>query len=157
VSFKRAAGKPRVEYDEAVEELLCFGWIDGKAGTLDDERSMIWCSPRQAASGWSRSNKERVERLAAAGLMTEAGLRAIQVAKANGAWSRLDEAEELVVPGDLAEAFGRYPGAAEAWEGFSRSARRAILLWIVEARRPETRAARVEESARLASKGEKAR
>ena len=107
ISYKKATGKPRVEYDEAVEEALCFGWVDSKANKLDEERTMLWVAPRRAGSGWSRPNKERVERLLAAGLMTLAGLVKIEAAKEDGSWYALDAVEALEVPPDLAAALER--------------------------------------------------
>ena len=74
ISYKKNAGKPRFEYDEAVEEALCFGWIDSKPNKLDHERSMLWFAPRKPGTGWSKINKERAERMIAAGLMAPAGL-----------------------------------------------------------------------------------
>lgn len=154
VTFKRTSGRPRIEYDDMVEEALCFGWIDSKAGTLDDERSMVWTSPRRAKSGWSGLNKRRVEVLEAAGLMTEAGRRMVDLAKATGTWDLLTDVENLVVPPDLAAAFERVPGSWERWDGFSRSARQGVLSWIVQAKRAETRANRIDETVRLAALGE---
>lgn len=156
VTFKKATGEPRVEYDDIVEEALCFGWIDSKPNKLDNERSMLWLAPRKAKSAWSRPNKERVERMMASGLMAEAGSRMVDLAKASGSWDVLNDVENLVVPDDLALAFDRHPGSAETWNGFSRSSRRGILEWIIQARKPETRSIRVEETARLAAVGEKA-
>jgi uncharacterized protein YdeI (YjbR/CyaY-like superfamily) len=156
VTFKKTSGKPRLEYDEIVEEALCFGWIDSKPNKLDDERTMLWLAPRKPKSAWSRPNKERVEQMMAAGLMTEAGLRMVELAKQSGTWDLLNDVENLVVPDDLAEAFARHPGSREQWDGFSRSSRRGILEWIIQAKKPDTRAARVEETARLAAAGEKA-
>ena len=78
ISYKKATGQPRVEYDEAVEEALCFGWVDSKGNMLGDERSMLWLAPRRRGSGWSRPNKQRIERLLAAGLMAPAGLAKIE-------------------------------------------------------------------------------
>ncbi|MFN0094408.1 MAG: YdeI/OmpD-associated family protein [Dehalococcoidia bacterium] len=152
VSFKEATGKPRIDYDEAVEELLCFGWVDSKPGKLDEERSLLWCAPRKARSGWSRPNKQRVERLIAAGLMQERGLAAIEAAKANGSWTLLDTVEDLLLPEDLAAALAA-AGSAERWEAMSRSARRGVLEWITQARRPETRAARIQAAAEAAKDG----
>jgi uncharacterized protein YdeI (YjbR/CyaY-like superfamily) len=151
ITYKKATGKPRVEYEESVEEALCFGWIDSKGGTLDQERSLLWFAPRRAGSGWSRPNKERVERLLAAGLMHPAGLAKIEAAKADGSWSRLDAVEALEQPDDLVQALASYPLAAEHFAAFPRSVKRAILEWISTARKPETRAARVAETARLAN------
>jgi uncharacterized protein YdeI (YjbR/CyaY-like superfamily) len=156
VSWRTATGRPAVGYAESVEEALCFGWIDSIARTIDGERSRQLFSPRRPASRWSRSNKERVERLLAAGLMEPAGIAAVERAKASGAWTALDEVERLVVPGDLAAAFAAHPGSAEQWERFPPSARRAILAWILDAKRPETRARRIAETAAEAAAGRRA-
>jgi len=156
VTWRRATGKPAVSYDEAVEEALCVGWVDATARKLDDERSLLWFTKRRPKSGWSRSNKIRVGRLLAADLMLPAGLAAIDEAKRRGTWSLLDEVEDLVVPDDLAAALAAEPPARANWDAFSRSGRRGILEWIVQAKRPETRARRVEETARLAALNEKA-
>ncbi len=147
---KKASSQPGIEYDAAVEEALCFGWIDGKAQTLDDERWRVWMAPRKRGSGWAASNKARIERLTAAGLMEPAGLAVIETARRDGSWHLLDSVEALEVPPDLAEALAAYPDAARHFEAFSVSARRGILYWIATAKRPETRAKRVAESARLA-------
>ncbi|HSH82769.1 MAG TPA: YdeI/OmpD-associated family protein [Herpetosiphonaceae bacterium] len=151
ISYKRATGKPRVEYDEAVEEALCFGWIDSKGGKLDDERTMLWFAPRRPRSGWSKPNKDRIERLMAAGMMAPAGLAKIEAAKQDGSWFALDAVEALEVPPDLAAALDASPAARHHWDAFPRSAKRGILEWIGNARRQETRARRVEETARLAA------
>jgi uncharacterized protein YdeI (YjbR/CyaY-like superfamily) len=150
VTFKKDTGLPRVEYDEAVEEALCFGWVDSKANKLDEQRSLLWFAPRKPRTGWSKPNKERVERMLAAGLMAPAGLAKIEAAKADGSWSKLDAVEALEIPPDLAEALASYPSAAANFDAFPRSARRGILEWLVNARKPETRAQRVAETARLA-------
>jgi uncharacterized protein YdeI (YjbR/CyaY-like superfamily) len=155
-TWRRHTGKPTLTYEQAIEEALCVGWIDGKAGRLDEDRTLLWFTQRRPNSGWSRPNKERIERLLAAGRMQPAGLAVIEEAKRRGTWSLLDDVEALVVPDDLSTAFEANPGAREQWDGFSRSSRRAILEWIVQARRPETRARRIEETARLAARGEKA-
>jgi uncharacterized protein YdeI (YjbR/CyaY-like superfamily) len=156
VSWKSHTGKPRLTYDEAVEEALAFGWVDSTARTIDDERSMLWFARRKPTSGWSRPNKQRVERLEAAGRMAPAGRKAVETAKANGAWTLLDEVENLTVPDDLVAAFAEQPGASDHWDAFPRSARRGILEWIVQAKRPETRQRRIEETARMAARGERA-
>lgn len=156
VSWKTATGRPRMSYEESVEEALAFGWVDSKASTLDDERSMLWFAPRRSGSGWSRPNKERVERLERDGRMTDAGRRVIERAKADGTWTLLDDVENLVVPDDLAAAFDARPGAVEQWEGFPRSARRGILEWIVQAKTAPTRERRIIETAEAAARGERA-
>ena len=156
VSWKSHTGKAAIGYEDAVTQALAYGWIDSKARTLDGDRSALWYSPRKPTSGWSRTNKVRVEKLLAEGRMTPAGQRAIDIAKENGAWSLLDDVENLIVPPDLAEAFDANRGAAEHWESFPRSVRRAILEWIVQAKRPETRGRRITETAEKAARGERA-
>jgi uncharacterized protein YdeI (YjbR/CyaY-like superfamily) len=153
VSWKAATGRPRLPYEEAVEEALCVGWIDSLANTLDDERSLQLMTPRKRGSGWSRRNKERVERLTAAGLMRPAGLVAVEAAKTDGSWSLLDAVEDLIEPDELRAGLEERPGAREHWDGFSPSSRKAALQWIATAKRPETRARRIAETIRLAAEG----
>jgi uncharacterized protein YdeI (YjbR/CyaY-like superfamily) len=153
---KKASGKSHLSYDEQVEEALCFGWVDSKPGKLDEERSMLYFAPRKPGSGWSKPNKERVERLIKAGLMTEAGLAKIEAAKKDGSWTKLGAVERLEVPEDLARALASVENAEANFTAFPRSVKRAILEWIVQAKRPETRAKRVEETARLAGQNRRA-
>ena len=156
VMDRRGTNPTQVDYESAVEEALCFGWIDSKVVKLDTRRTLQWFSPRRPGGTWARTNKARVERLTAAGLMTPAGLAVIEDAKRTGAWTILDDVENLVVPDDLAAAFAAAPPAQANWDAFSRSAKMFILTWIIQAKRPETRAARVAETARLAAVNEKA-
>jgi uncharacterized protein YdeI (YjbR/CyaY-like superfamily) len=95
VTWRAATGRPALAYEEAVEELLRVGWVDGKARRVDEERTGLWCAPRRARSGWSRPNKQRVARLEAAGLMLPAGAAAVAAAKASGTWSLLDDTAGL--------------------------------------------------------------
>ena len=155
VSWRRGHG-PRVEYEAAVEEAVCFGWIDSQGGNIDEARSRQYYAPRKATSGWAATNKARVERLSAAGLMAPAGLAAIERAKANGSWTLLDDVEQGIVPDDLASALAARPPAGDQFAAFPKSARRAILEWIAQAKRPETRATRVLETAERASRNERA-
>ncbi|HWT23625.1 MAG TPA: YdeI/OmpD-associated family protein, partial [Solirubrobacteraceae bacterium] len=153
----RASGDDgRLRYAEAVEEALCFGWIDSRANQVDDVSYLQWFAPRRRGSNWSRLNKQRVERLAAAGLMAPAGVAAVDAARADGTWTALDAVEDLAEPGDLRAALDASSAARTAWDGFPRSARRAILEWIEAAKRPETRARRVAETAALAAEGVRA-
>jgi uncharacterized protein YdeI (YjbR/CyaY-like superfamily) len=156
ISYKKASGKPRFEYDEAVEEALCFGWIDSKANKLDEERSVLWFAPRKSGTGWSKPNKERVEKLLAAGLMAPAGLAKIEAAKADGSWYALDGVEALEIPPDLGQALDATPPARVNFEAFPRSTKRGILEWILNAKQPATRAKRIEETARLAAQNKRA-
>ncbi|MGJ9372014.1 YdeI/OmpD-associated family protein [Nesterenkonia sp. CF4.4] len=156
VSWKKATGRPAMAYDEAVSEALAVGWVDSKPRKLDDERTMLYFSPRRPGSAWSRPNKRRVEQLRGSGAMTEAGERVVAEAVDSGAWSLLDQVEDLIVPEDLAEAFTRHPPARENWDRFPPSARRGILEWIIQAKRPATREARISETARQASLNQRA-
>jgi uncharacterized protein YdeI (YjbR/CyaY-like superfamily) len=151
VSWKAATGRPRVCYDDAVSEALAFGWVDSLPRALDEERTMLYFSRRKPTSAWSRPNKQRVDELRRQGLMTDAGEEVIAQAERNGAWSRLDDVENLVEPEDLQAALAGVPPARAHWDAFPPSARRGILEWIIQARRPETRARRVAETARLAA------
>jgi uncharacterized protein YdeI (YjbR/CyaY-like superfamily) len=156
VTWKKASGKPQLAYDDLVEEALAFGWVDSKTQALDTQRSMLWLAPRRPGSLWSGPNKQRVERLMAAGLMAPAGLAKVEAAQADGTWTALDAVEALEVPADLAAAFDLHPGSRARWDAFPRSARRGALEWIVQAKKAETRARRVDETARLAARGERA-
>lgn len=155
-TYKKETGKPRVDYDDAVEEALAFGWIDSKSNRLDDERSLLWMCPRKPSSGWSKPNKERVERLEREGLMTEAGRAVIEAAKRDGSWSMLDAVEALEEPEDLARALAANPAARAHYDAFPPSSRKIILTWIATAKREETRRKRVEETVRLAEENVRA-
>ena len=156
VYFKKASGQPSVSYPEAVEEALCFGWIDSLPRKLDAERSQLLFTPRQPKSGWSKANKERLVRLEAAGRLMPAGLAAIARARENGAWESLDAAEAGTVPADLATALAANAEAQGHFAAFSPSARKMILTWVLAAKRPETRAHRVAETVRLAARNKRA-
>ena len=156
ISYKKTSGKPRVSYEEAVEEALCFGWIDSKPSKLDDERYKLAFTPRKPKSVWSKPNKERVERLIAEGLMTPAGQRCIDIAKENGSWETLDNVEALIMPTDLADALSANATAKAYFEAFSNSVKKGIYYWIESAKRPETRQKRVNETVRLAEQNKKA-
>lgn len=131
---------------EIVEEALCFSWIDSLPRKLDDKRSMLLLAPRKAKSAWSAINKERATRMIAAGLMTPAGQKVIDAAKASGTWDKLNDVEALVLPPDLAKAFAGNKTAARNFDAFPRSVKRGILEWILQAKKPETRAARIAET-----------
>jgi uncharacterized protein YdeI (YjbR/CyaY-like superfamily) len=156
ISYKQGTGKQQFDYNDAVEEALCFGWIDSKPKALDAERTMLWFSPRKPRSAWAASNKARIERLIAAGLMTEAGLVKIEAAKRDGSWNTLDSIDTLELPPDLRRAFRKHPGSAANFDAFPRGVKRNILQWISSAKRPETRAHRVEETAREAARNVRA-
>ncbi|MBC8081826.1 MAG: YdeI/OmpD-associated family protein [Hymenobacter sp.] len=156
VYYKKTTGKPRVSYDEAVEEALCFGWIDSLPRRLDDERAMLLFTPRKPRSVWSKLNKERVAKLLAEGRLTEAGQLKIDAARQNGSWDTLTASDALLMPADLAEALQANPIAQQYFTAFSASVRKNILAWLASAKRPETRARRVREIVALAAQGKKA-
>lgn len=152
---KAKSGKRSLTWSESVDEALCFGWIDSKAVTLDEDRYMQFFSRRKPKSVWSRINKEKVTNLIAEGLMTEAGLRSIEIAKENGSWTSLDEVEDLIIPKDLEKAFKQHKGSKTFFTGLSKSVRKAMLQWIAMAKLPETRQRRINEVAELGGKGER--
>jgi uncharacterized protein YdeI (YjbR/CyaY-like superfamily) len=153
VTWKKAAGKTRFGVHAALEEALCFGWIAGAIRTLDDERRLVWMAPRKPRSAWSRAHKECAERLAAEGRLAPAGRASIAAARKDASWTRLDAVEALQAPPDLVRALARSPKARRTFEAFPRSTRRRLLEWIEGAKRPETRAKRIEETARMARLG----
>ena len=156
--FDKKSSRPdRLAYVDAVEEALCYGWIDSTVRTLDDARYVQLMAPRKPKSTWAATNKARVERLIAQGLMAEPGLASIERAKANGSWTSLDAVEAMVVPADLTKALRALPGAAKNFAAFSPSARKAYLHWISQAVRAETRAHRVAQVAQLAASNRKSR
>lgn len=155
--LKKGASAKGVSYEDAVQEALCFGWIDSTANALDDDHYLVWMGRRKPRSGWSGVNKRRIERLIADGAMTPAGLAAIEAAKADGSWTKLDASHALRVPRDLTTALKAYPNARRHFDAFPPSARRMILGWIDSAKRPETRAKRVAETAQLAEENVRAR
>lgn len=130
-------------YEAAVEEALCFGWVDSTAGRVDEERGKLYFAPRKPRSGWAASNKARIGRLIANGRMAPAGLAAIERAKANGSWELLDSVERLEVPPDLTAALAARPPAAYNFAAWTASVRKQALGTIAQARRPETRAQRI--------------
>jgi len=152
---RRKEAEKAFSYEESVLEALRYGWVDSTVKGVDDARSMMWFAPRRKGSVWTRINKGRIARLEAAGLMEPAGAAAVALAVETGTWTLMDPVEDRVVPDDLAAAFDRHPGSREHWESWSPSAQKLILTWIVLAKRPETRSARVETTAEKAARGEK--
>jgi uncharacterized protein YdeI (YjbR/CyaY-like superfamily) len=156
VTWRTRSGRKGLEYEAAIEEALCFGWVDGTAGTVDEDRGKLYFAQRKPRSVWAATNKARVERLIASGRMQPAGLAAIDRAKADGSWSVLDGPERLEVPVDLRDALAARPPAAEQFAAFPPSARKLMLSWVATAVRPETRASRIEQIAVKAARGERA-
>jgi len=140
VYAKKHTGLPSLTYNDAVEEALCFGWIDSKINPIDDAFFMQVFTPRNLKSAWSALNKARVERLLAAGLLAAAGLAMVKAAKESGTWNALKHVEELKIPPDLAKAIKANPDAGRQWASYSPSRRKAVLYRLAGAKRPETRA-----------------
>lgn len=150
VTTKRTAGG-RVTWNDIVEEALCVGWVDSLPRKLNATTTMLLVTPRKPQSNWSAKNKAHVAALEAQGLMRAAGTAAVALAKASGRWDALYDVTALKVPADLAAAFTQYADALKNWEAFPASTKRGILEWISLAKRDATRAARVDETARLAN------
>ncbi len=155
VCYKKKTGVPTVTWSEAVDQALCFGWIDSQRKPVNDEVFMQLFTRRKANSGWSRINKDKIERLMQQELMHEAGCKAIETARQNGSWTLLDEVEEGLIPADLAEAFEQFPQAQSYFLTLSKTDKRAILLWLVMAKRTETRQNRLAELLEPMSQGRK--
>ncbi|HEX3050007.1 MAG TPA: YdeI/OmpD-associated family protein [Aggregatilineaceae bacterium] len=156
IFYKKHTGQPTIPYPDAVEEALCFGWIDSTAKTLDEDRTIQLFTPRKPKSIWAKSNKQRVEKLIAQGLMTEAGLAKIEIAKQNGSWTLYDSVDALIIPDDLQAALNANDTARANFEAFSNSAKKMILWWIISAKRPETRAKRIQETVAQAALNKRA-
>ena len=151
VYYKKHTGKPRVNYDEAVEEALCFGWIDSLPRKFDERRSKLLFTPRKPKSVWSKLNKTRIEKLIKNGLMTEIGLAKIEAAKKDGSWNALDASDNLQITEDLQKSFDANKTAETNFHAFTEGVKKAILQWLNSAKRNETRAARIEKLVAMAA------
>ena len=155
-TWRKAAERDRVAYEDIVEEAICFGWIDSTVNTLDEERSLQLITPRKPRSGWTRLNRRRVAALEEQGRMTDAGRRTVEAAKANGSWTIYDPVEDLIEPDELAAALDAEPAARTAWDGFPPSARKQMLWSVISAQKPETRAGRIAKIVSEAADGRRA-
>jgi uncharacterized protein YdeI (YjbR/CyaY-like superfamily) len=156
VLAKKESGIPSLSVSEAVDEALCFGWVDSLPNKVDEKRFKILVSPRKPKSNWSKVNKDKVERLLAERKMAAAGLQMVALAKQNGTWDALNEVDSLRIPNDLAAKLAEYPQATAYFENFPPSTRRGILEWILNAKQPQTRAKRINETAALAAENKRA-
>jgi len=155
--FKKHTGKTSLKYEEALEEALCFGWIDSTVNRLDAERYMQKWTPRNEKSIWSASNKARVKKLIAAGLMAEPGLAKVRAAKRNGSWTKLDKIDlREEVPQDLLDALALRPGIKAKFDRMAPSQKKLYSWWIESAKRPETRARRISETLKRVDAGRRA-
>ena len=153
VYFKSSTKVTSVSWSEAVDEALCFGWIDSTKKTIDKERYMQYFSRRKPNSTWSKINKEKVAKLIQNNLMTKAGFDSIETAKQNGTWLIMDDVEKLIIPEDLRIALNKNESSMEFFQSQSKSIKKTMLHWVVIAKRIETRKKRIAEIARLAAKG----
>ena len=154
--YKKQSSTPSVYYDEAVDEALCFGWIDSSIKKGNDDFYYQFFAKRNPKSNWSRVNKLKVERLINGGLMVEAGLKMIEIAKETGTWTALDDVENLINSPDLQEKLEQNLTAKNYFEAFPRSVKRGVLEWLLNAKQAETRMKRIEEIVTLAEKNERA-
>lgn len=156
IMYKKESNKPTINWSDAVDEALCFGWIDSTRRPLDGEKFMQLFSRRKSSGTWSKINKEKVTLLIDKGLMTPAGLDCIEKAKQNGSWTILDEVEELIIPKDLEKAFRLQPGSKKHFLSLSQSVRKYYLSQLVLAKRPGTREKRIGEIVGLGGQPRKA-
>ncbi len=151
IIHRKNSGKISITYEEAVEQALCFGWIDSIPNKRDDESYYQFFAKRNPKSNWIKKIKDTIERLLIHNKVAPAGKTMIEEAKQSGTWTALDDVENLVVPEDLAEALKSYKDATEHFQNFPKSVKRGILEWILNAKRPETRQKRINETAEKAA------
>jgi len=156
VLYKKHTGKERVSYEDAVEEALCFGWIDGLVRSIDDEKYAVRFSPRKSGSIWSESNKRRVAKMIEQGLMTPIGLAKIREAKANGEWDKASQREDTsIVPADLKRALRANQQAQKNFETVSPSQKRMFIYWVTSAKTDATRQRRIAKAVQMLRDKEK--
>jgi len=142
--YKKDAARTGLRYQDALDEALCFGWIDGKITTVDRDRFRQRWTPRRKGSIWSDANKRRVRRLIEDGRIAEAGLAAIRAAKRAGTWTTGSPRHAAPLPADLSAALKSVAPAWENFAGFAPTYRLAYTWWVTSAKRPETRRRRIE-------------
>lgn len=155
VFYRKRSLDHNLTWSEAVDEALCFGWIDSTKKRIDDEKYKQYFSKRKPKSNWSKVNKDKVKYLIDQGLMEAGGYKIVEIAKKNGSWNLLDKVEALIVPEDLKKEFENYKGSVEYFAGLSKSAKKSLLHWIASAKRKETKLKRILEVAESASKNMK--
>ncbi|MBI1191629.1 MAG: hypothetical protein GC205_00450 [Bacteroidetes bacterium] len=154
VTFKISVPDKYLYTSDILDQLLCFGWIDGIRRKLDNHRTMQLISPRKAEH-WAKTYKDRASKLIKEGKMQNAGARAIEASKQKGLWDFMNDVDNLVVPQDLKEALARYDTAAHFFDCLNDSSKRFVLRWIKLAKTEKTRASRIDQLAQLSAKGEK--
>jgi uncharacterized protein YdeI (YjbR/CyaY-like superfamily) len=156
IIYKKDSGIPSITYDQAVYEALCFGWVDSSINKRDNESFYQYFAKRNPKSNWSRVNKLKVEKLISEGLMSDTGLKMVELAKLTGTWTALDDVENLISPPDLQKALDQNSLAQEYYNLFPRSVKRGILEWLMNAKQAETRLKRITEIVSKAERNERA-
>lgn len=156
IIYHKGSGTPSATYDEAVEEAICFGWIDSIAHKRDGESRYQFFAQRKPKSNWSRANRARAEQMIAAGLMMPSGQAMIDLAKTSGTWDALTDVQNAVIPDDLQQLLDQNKTAKANFLAFPPSSKRIILEWILNAKKPETRQKRIKETVDLATNNIKA-
>lgn len=154
VTFKKHHPEKYVSVGDVLDELLCFGWIDGIRRKLDDDRTMQLISKRKTQH-WAKSYKDRIARLTAEGRMHAAGLKSVEDGKASGLWHFMDDVDALIAPDDLVAALRASPPALDRFEAAPPAYRRNVLRWIKLAKTPQTRAKRLAQAADYAVRNER--
>ena len=154
VTYKKNQRGKYVSRWEVLDELLCFGWIDGIRRKLDDNKTMQLIAPRKTQH-WAKTYKERAAKLIEEGKMHEAGLKTIEISKSNGLWNFMDDVDNLVIPEDLAGELSKLKGATQFFNAINPSSKRFVLRWVKLAKTEKTRKNRIKKLARLSAKGEK--
>ncbi len=156
VYYKKHTGKPSVPYNDAVEEALCFGWIDSIIKRIDEERYMQKFTPRNDGSTWSELNKKRVEKMIAQGKMTEFGLKKIKIAKQNGKWDEVVESQlDFVLSENLLNILKSDKSAFAEYEKLPLSQKKMHTSWIMTAKKKETKIRRTEKMIAMLKKGQR--
>ena len=154
VTYKKSEKEKYVSREEVLDELICFGWIDGIRRKRDEKTSMQLIAPRKAQH-WAKSYKERAAKLIEAGKMHEAGQAAINRGMKSGLWNFMDDVDALILPEDLKKALKALPQAATFFDSINPSSKRFVLRWIKLAKTEKTRKSRILKVAQLSAKGEK--
>jgi len=156
IYYKKHTGKPRIPYDDAVEEALCYGWIDSTVKRLDDEKYMQKYTPRKSKSVWSELNKARAKKMIKQGRMTEAGLSRVRDARRNGEWKKaVTRALPDKIPPDLKRALAANKTAGRNFENLAPSYKKHFIWWISSAKRDETRQKRIKKTVSMAAENKK--
>jgi uncharacterized protein YdeI (YjbR/CyaY-like superfamily) len=154
VTYKKIVPENYLSTSDVLDELLCYGWIDGIRRKLDDVLTMQLISPRRIEH-WANTYKVRAERLIKEGKMQHAGFQLIEISKQKGLWDFMDDVDKLIVPTDLQEALINYSEAKLFFDAINDSSKRFVLRWIKLAKSDKTRASRIEQIVQLSAKGEK--